>query len=238
MTFTEKPPVPEDHAAAEEHHEIRTHFEDQLHAIQVGIVDMGTMVRENIRRAGEVVTEGRLDLVDAVIEADRPINELYSELEEQVFQVLALQQPVAGDLRFLVVATRAVYEVERSGDLAVNIAKSVQRIDGVPADAVLISTLEQLIDAAATMFSRGVEAVASMDESIGLMAEEEDEATDELTSELFKAVTARQEELGLETSVALFYIGRFLERIGDHGVNLAENVTFAVSGEFPNSDES
>ena len=76
MTFTEKPPVPEDHAAAEEHHEIRTHFEDQLHAILVGIVDMGTMVRENIRRAGEVVTEGRLDLVDAVIEADRPINEL------------------------------------------------------------------------------------------------------------------------------------------------------------------
>jgi phosphate transport system protein len=102
---------------------------------------------------------------------------------------------------------------------------------------VLISTLEQLIDAAATMFSRGVEAVASMDESIGLVAEEEDEATDELTSELFKAVTARQEELGLETSVALFYVGRFLERIGDHGVNLAESVTFAVSGEFPNSDE-
>ena len=134
-------------------------------------------------------------------------------------------------------ATRAVYEVERSGDLAVNVAKSVQRVDGVPADAVLISTLEQLIDAAATMFSRGVEAVASMDESIGLMAEEEDEATDELTSELFKVVTARQEELGLETSVALFYVGRFLERIGDHGVNLAESVTFAVSGEFPNSDE-
>jgi phosphate uptake regulator len=83
------------------------------------------------------------------------------------------------------------------------------------------------------MFARGIEALATMDPAIGLAAESEDEATDDLTAELFTAVTARQDDMGLEASVALFYIGRFLERIADHGVNLAQNVTFAVTASFP-----
>lgn len=231
MTDMHTPP------AHEEHGEIRTHFEEQLHEIQVGLVDIGTMVLENIRHAGVVAVENRLDEVDAVKAADLPVNERYKELEDKVFQVLALQQPVAGDLRLLVVATRVVYEIERSGDLAVNIVKSVARIDGVPDDPELRAVLERLVDAAATMFGRGVEALATMDPEIGLLADKEDEATDRLTADLFTAVTARQEELGLETSVALFYMGRFLERIADHGVNIAENVTFAVTGVFPDSDE-
>lgn len=222
----------------EEHPEIRSHFEDQLHEIQAGLVDIGTLVLENIRHAGVVAVENRLNEIEAVKDADTPVNERYKDLEDKIFQVLALQQPVAGDLRFLVVATRVVYEIERSGDLAVNIVKSVGRIDGVPDDAGLRAVLERLVDAAATMFGRGIEALASMNPEIGVGADQEDEATDSLTADLFTAVTARQEQLGLETSVALFYMGRFLERIGDHGVNIAENVTFAVTGDFPNSDEN
>jgi phosphate uptake regulator len=83
------------------------------------------------------------------------------------------------------------------------------------------------------MFHRGIEAIATMDPDIGRGADAEDEDTDRLTSDLFAAVTARQEEIGLESSVALFYIGRFFERIADHGVNIAQNVTFAVEAQFP-----
>ncbi|MGI9529183.1 MAG: phosphate signaling complex protein PhoU, partial [Acidimicrobiia bacterium] len=204
-----------------------------LDEIRLRLVDMGTLVLANIRRAGVVVTENRLDEVDSVIAADLPINEAYDELEAKVFQILALQQPVATDLRFLVASTRILYEMERTGDLAVNIVKSMNRIDGVPAEPVLEAILGQLIDAAAGMFGRGVEAITTMDPAIGLGAETEDEETDRLTSELFSAVTARQDDLGLEASVALFYMGRFLERIADHGVNIAQNITFAVTGSFP-----
>lgn len=213
--------------------ELRHHFDDELDEIRLRLVDMGTLVLANIRRAGVVVVENRLDEVDAVIAADLPVNEAYDDLEAKVFQILALQQPVATDLRFLVASTRILYEMERCGDLAVNIVNSLNRIDGIPAEPVLQAILGQLIEAAASMFGRGVEAITTMDGDIGLGADAEDEETDRLTSELFAAVTARQDDLGLEASVALFYMGRFLERIADHGVNIAQNITFAVAGSFP-----
>jgi phosphate transport system protein len=216
--------------------ELRHHFDDELDEIRVNLVDMGTMVLANIRHSGEVVLENRLDEVDQVKEADLPINAAYEALEEKVFQILALQQPVATDVRFLVAATRILYEMERCGDLAVNIVKSLDRIHGIPSDPGLHAILAQLIQASSTMFGRGVEAITAMDADIGLGADAEDEETDQLTSELFAAVTARQDDLGLEASVSLFYIGRFLERIADHGVNIAQNITFAVTGNFPQDE--
>jgi phosphate transport system protein len=217
------------------HHEIepRHHFDDELDEIRSSLVDLGTMVLANIRRAGDAIVENQLDQVEVVAKADEPINELYQQLEEKVFHILALQQPVASDLRFLVVASRILYEMERSGDLAVNIVNSLDRIHGIPADPTLQSTLGRLAEASANMFARGIEAIATMDPEIGLHAEAEDEETDTVTADLFTAVTARQNELGLEASVALFYIGRFFERIADHGVNIAQNITFAVTAEFP-----
>ena len=235
MTDTTIPPIPEPIPTGEQH-EIRTHFEEQMDEIQVRLVDMATMVLANTRRAGDVILENRFDEVEAVMAADTPINDEYIVLEEKVFQILALQQPVASDLRFLVSATRLLYEIERSGDLAVNIVKQMKRIDGIPSDPVIHSLVARLIDAATTMFARGIEALATMDPEIGVAAEREDQATDELTAELFTAVTARQADIGLEASVALFYIGRFLERIADHGVNMAQNVTFTVTAEFPSAD--
>lgn len=212
---------------------IRKHFGEQLEEIHVKLVELGDMVLANVRRAGDVVLENKLDEVDTVKGADMPINDGYEALDDQVFQLLALQQPVASDLRFLLVSNRMLYEMERTGDLAVNIVKQLSRIDGIPADPTIHSILARLIESSAHMFQRGIEAIATMDPDIGRGADAEDEATDRATSELFAAVTARQHELGLEPSVALFYIGRFLERIADHGVNIAQHITFAVESHFP-----
>ena len=213
--------------------DIRHHFDDELDEIRTRLVELGTMVQSNIERAGRAMLENRLDEVEPIKEADKPVNEAYEALEQKVFQILALQQPVATDLRFLVAATRILYEIERSGDLAVNIAKQLGRLDGLPGDAGIHVALERLVDASAAMFGRGVEALATMDPDIGRAAESEDETTDRLTSDLFSEVTARQDSLGLEPAVGLFYIGRFLERIADHGVNIAQDVTFVVVGQSP-----
>ena len=216
--------------------ELRHHYDDELDEIRTSIIDMGTLVLANIEKAGIVITENRLDEVAEVQAADLPVNERYRSCEAKVFQVLALQQPVASDLRFLVASTRIVYEIERSGDLAVNLVTALARIDGIPADPMLESLLAQLAQASATVFRQGIEALATMDSEIGTNAEESDEVVDDLTANLYKAVTARQDELGLEAAVALFRMGRFFERIADHGVNIAENVTFMVTGAFPDED--
>jgi phosphate transport system protein len=212
---------------------LRHHYDDELEEIRANLVDFGTMVLTNIRHSGEVVTENLLDEVADVRAADGPINTKYSELEAKVFEILALQQPVARDLRFLVASTRILYELERSGDLAVNIVKTLARLDGLPSDPTIQSLLNRLSISSSKMFASGVQALASMDPQIGMDADDDDQETDKLTRDLYQAVTDRQDELGLETAVALFRMGRFFERIADHGVNIAENVTFVVTAKFP-----
>lgn len=216
--------------------DLRHHYDDELEEIRAELVDFGTMVLTNIRYSGEVVTENRLDEISAVRKADTPINVRYSELEAKVFEILALQQPVARDLRFLVAATRILYELERSGDLAVNLVKQLDRQDGLPTDHAVHALLSQLSISAGDMFALGVRAVATMDPAIGAGAEAADEETDRLTEELYQTVTDRQDSLGLETSVALFRMGRFFERIADHGVNIAENITYVVTAKFPGAE--
>ena len=216
--------------------ELRHHYDDELDEIRSNIIDMGMLVLANIQLAGLVVTENRLDEVSVVRAADLPVNERYRSCESKVFQMLALQQPVASDLRFLVASTRILYEIERSGDLAVNLVKALARIDGIPPAPAIETLLIQLAKASADVFRLGIEALATMDAEIGINAEEADEVVDNLTADLYKAVTSRQDDLGLEPSVALFRMGRFFERIADHGVNIAENVTFMVTGAFPDED--
>ena len=109
--------------------ELRHHYDDELDAIRTNIIEMGALVLANIDRAGIVITENRLDEVSEVQAADLPVNERYRSCEAEVFQVLALQQPVASDLRFLVASTRIVYEIERSGDLAVNLVNALARAE-------------------------------------------------------------------------------------------------------------
>ena len=211
--------------------ELRHHFDDELDEIREGLVEMGSLVVENTRRAGEAVVENRLDLIGPVREADEPINERYAELEKRTFEILALQQPVATDLRFLVAVTRILYEMERSGDLAVNIVNCLARQDGFPQIPQLNAILRQLVDASSGLFARAVESIVEMDPA-GETLEAADDQVDDLTAALFRSIEAHADEIGLASAVELNRLGRFLERIADHGVNIGEDVTFVVTAHF------
>ena len=216
--------------------EIRHHFDDELDEIRRGLVQMGSLVVENTRRAGEVAVDNRLDLVDAVRAGDEPITALYRTLEQRTFEILALQQPVASDLRFLVAATRILYEMERSGDLAVNIANRVAAHDGFPQLPEMRSLLERLVSESAAVFTAAVVAIANLDPEIGINAEASDDVVDDITERFFGTIHAHSAELGLDSAVELSHVGRFLERIADHGVNIAQNVTYVMTGTFPDED--
>jgi len=216
--------------------EIRHHFDDELDEIRRGLVQMGSLVVENTRRAGEVAVENRLDLVDAVRAGDQPVNALYRILEQRTFEILALQQPVASDLRFLIAATRILYETERSGDLAVNIANRVAAQNGFPQLAEIQSLLARLVTESTKIFTSAVGAIAELDPEIGINAEQSDDIVDEITERFFGTVHAHSAEIGLESAVELSHVGRFLERIADHGVNISQNVTYVMTGTFPDED--
>ena len=226
------------HQDGEGHAEIRLHYEEQLEQIRSGLVEMTSLVLENARRAGEVVIGNRLDLVDVVREADKPINALYADLHDLAFNILARQQPVAVDLRFLIATTRILYEAERSGDLAVNIVNRVAAHNGFPQIPAIHSLLTRLVEESCAMFGQAVEALESFDPDIGANAEAADDVVDTTTTRFFGTVHAHSTEIGLESAVELTHVGRFLERIADHGVNIAQNVTYVVTAVFPDAEDT
>lgn len=222
---------------AKGHGDIRRRYDEQLEEIRTGLVEMASLVLENTRRAGEVAIGNRLDLVDVVRAADKPINEMYAHLNDLAFHILARQQPVAVDLRFLIATTRILYEAERSGDLAVNIANRVAAHNGFPQLPAIHSLLTRLVEESCAMFALAIEALSSFDPEIGANAEAADDVVDTITTRFFGTVHAHSTEIGLDSAVELTHVGRFLERIADHGVNIAQNVTYVVTSVFPDAED-
>ena len=181
--------------------------------------------------------ENRLDVARTVIDADGEIDEKYSALEQRVFEIMARQQPVAGDLRFLVSITRILYDIERSGDLAVNCAKGLIRREGYTLPPAIHSLLARMSRSSAELFHKGLEALAALDASAGRRLDVADDEVDDLVGELYSAIAGRSDDIGFDVAIELSRVGRYMERIGDHAVNIAEHVTFIVTGEFPTQDE-
>jgi phosphate transport system protein len=221
------------------HHDIRVHFEEELDALRQETVRLGAMVLENTKRLSDAVLENRLELAREVVDGDREIDELYSALERRAYLIIATQQPVAGDLRFLISMTRILYELERSGDLAVNCAQGLLHHDGYELPSQLKSVLARLFAATTEIFGKGLDALADMDPTSGVWLDEEDDVVDELTAEFYRHIVGEKGRIeDVDLAVELSRTGRYLERIADHSVNVGEHVTFTITGSFPNDRES
>ena len=194
---------------------------------------MGSVVLENVRRAGDAMVEGRLELVEEVRAVDDRVDQMYLEAEKLTFGTLATQQPVAGDLRFLVAATRILYELERSGDLALNCMKMLERLNGFPYHAAITPLLEGTVVASCKVFAMGIDALDGMNSEAGVVLDKADDEVDDLVSEFYTAVGRHSTEIGLDAAIGLSRVGRFLERIADHSVNIGEHITYVVTAELP-----
>jgi phosphate transport system protein len=219
-----------------EHSDARHRFAESLEEVKTGMLELGGLVLENTRRMGEALLENRLDLARAVMTGDEEIDARYAALEFRVFEIMARQQPVAGDLRFLVSATRILYEIERSGDLAVNGAKGLLRRDGYTMPPHIHSLVARLARASSDLFADGLEALRSLDPAAATVIDHADDAVDAVVGELYRAISKNSENIGFDLAIELSRIGRYLERIGDHAVNIAEHVAFIVTGSFPGGD--
>jgi phosphate transport system protein len=214
----------------------RSQYELQLGEIRDGLVALGSLVVENLGRAGEAMRDAKLELIPAVRAADLEINDRYFDLERRTFEILARQQPVAGDLRFLVSATRIVYEQERSGDLVVNCVNMLERESGFPRVPQIAALLAQLIEASSRLLTMSVDALRTMASESGAQLDAADDEVDDLVSSYYTEIGRAADDMGLESAIALSRVGRFLERIADHAVNIGEHVTYIVTAEFPRPD--
>lgn len=213
--------------------ETRHHFHDTLDHIREGIVEVGALIVENARRAGVAITENRMELIPEVVAADQEVNSECARLEAMTFETLALQQPVAGDLRFLVSATRITYELERCGDLVVNLANVLDRMNGFPDSPRLRALVERVIEASTGLFARSMVVFQALDAEGGARLDREDDLVDDLVSDLYREIGRESDRIGLESGIALTRMGRFLERIADHGVNVGEHTTYIITSHFP-----
>jgi phosphate transport system protein len=215
--------------------EVRKGFHQQLDEIRAEIVRAGGIVIENIPRGTDVLLTADLEGANRLIDGDAELNQLTRFLEDRLYRLLALQQPMAGDLRSIVTAIRMTSEIERSGDLVVNICKGARRLYGFELDPPLRGLIARMSEQAHLLYRYAIDSYVEADANLALALGDIDDVLDRLHAEFIQAIfeTHAAAKLDLQAGVQLALIGRFYERIGDHAVNIGERVRYMVTGEIP-----
>jgi phosphate transport system protein len=210
----------------------QTHFLLELADLRRRLTDQGATVALRIVQAMRGLTERDLDALDAVTVGDAEINMNQMLIDDRAFKLIALQQPVASDLRVLVAAIKINSELERVGDLAVNIAEAARRyvaFGPLPEQELL----PRMFDIAQTMFQESLNAFVSGNLGLAQAVLERDDALDTLRAQTFRRLVDVMTDApsSVPAALELMLIARHLERIGDHATNVAEDVFFVVAGE-------
>ncbi|GAA1571607.1 phosphate signaling complex protein PhoU [Actinomadura kijaniata] len=213
---------------------MRDAYHEELDALSDKLVEMTRLVRSAMARSVTALLDADLRLSEEVISADEQINKIDTEIEETVFDLMARQQPVAGDLRTVITTLRMSADLERMGDLAVHIAKTARRRH--PETAVppeLQSTVLEMGQIAERMVAKAGSVIASKDVEMGLELDADDDAMDRLHRKLFDILLSPKWKHGVEPAIDITLAGRYFERFADHAVTVGEHVVYLVTGQRP-----
>jgi phosphate transport system protein len=215
--------------------ETRHSYHGQLDDLRVDVVRLGLMATDAIAAGTDAFLEADLAGAERVIAADKAMDELTHSLEERCYTTLARQQPMASDLRMVVAVLRTIHEIERTGDLMVNVAKTTRRLYPVELPDPIRRLVERMGQQAAVQLRVAIEAFAESDCVRAVALEDMDDVMDDLQRELFRTIFAlgRADEAGLQQMVQVALVGRYYERMADHAVNIGERVRYMVTGEMP-----
>src|SRR5262245_18230018 len=206
------------------------HFQEELEALQARLLEMGGLAEERVRAGVQGLMSRDVAPVGKVLYGDEPINELHIEVDQRCFKLLALYQPMATDLRAIVAAVKINTDLERVGDLAVNIAEAAKRYATHPPVKRLID-IPRMTDLAQAMLRDALDSYVRRDTALAQRVLNEDDVLDSLKTRIFRELLTHmlQDPATVEPSLDLILISRHLERIGDHATNVAEDVIFMVS---------
>ncbi|MGD9701816.1 MAG: phosphate signaling complex protein PhoU [Acidimicrobiia bacterium] len=215
--------------------ELRKNFHAELAAVKEELVRLAAFVTEAIPRATQVLLDQDLEGADYIISGDDEIDARTIDVEERCIQLLALQAPVASDLRHVIAALKMSAEIERSADLVVNICKAARRIYGHELDPKLRGIISKMGEQAQQLYSEAIDAYVEMDAAKAAAIDDMDSFLDGLQRQFIQAIFESHSagNIDLQVAVQLAVVARFYERIGDHAVNLGEKVRYLVTGWAP-----
>lgn len=206
------------------------HFAEELDRLKHHLLTMGGLAEEQVRSSIRALTERDARLMATVLDGDGDLNRYHVEIDDRCFKLLALHQPMAGDLRTIVAAVKINSDLERVGDLAVNIAEAAQRYVTHPPVKPLVD-IPRMADLAQSMLHDALDAFVSRDLALAQTVLDRDDGLDELKNQVFRELLTYMlgEPRTIEPALDLILVSRHLERVGDHATNIAEDVVFMVA---------
>jgi phosphate transport system protein len=207
-----------------------THFQEELDQLKGRLLEMGGLAEDRLRLAVKGLVDRDPAVLDRVLGSDAAINQLHIEVDDRCFKLLALHQPMAVDLRAIVAAVKINTDLERVGDLAVNISEAATRYLQHPPVKELID-IPRMADIAQAMLRDALDAFVRRDARLAQAVLDRDDELDGLKTDVFRELLTYmlRDQGTVEPSLDLILISRHLERIGDHATNVAEDVIFMVS---------
>lgn len=212
-------------------HARRRHFHQELDTLQERLLEMATLVEHALADATKAVIERDPSQGETLREADERIDELEIEIDERVVELLALQQPMASDLRQIIATSKVANDLERIADHAVNIARAVTRLADTPPMEKL-REIEEMIEITRTMVSDALAAYVSRNAGTARMVCLMDDRVDDLKRSVFRIVVTHmlEDPKRIGAALEILLISQNLERTADLATNICEDVVFLVEG--------
>jgi phosphate transport system protein len=211
----------------------RPHFHEELEAIELEILGMGELAERAVARSVDALVRGDVAEADDVISHDDDIDERYMDIEARALSLLALQTPVATDLRMISAIIHINLHLERIGDMAVNIAKIYRSVAELPTNSTILQQIREMDDVVRPMIRVALEAFSHRDLDLCLRLPEMDDPVDRLNLGMYEEVAAlAADPAALDWGLRMNMVARQLERVGDHAVDIGEQVGFLLTGEF------
>ena len=210
---------------------VTRHLQEELEQLKTQLLVMAGAAEEQVSAAVLSLVDRDYKLAERVLSGDDPINQFHLELDERCFQLLALHQPMATDLRIVVSAVKINSDLERIGDFAINVAEAALRYLRHPAVKPLID-IPKMADVAQGMLRDALNEYVQQDTVLAQAVLDRDDTLDGLKDQVFRELLSfmLSNPTITEPALELILISRHLERIGDHATNIAEEAIFIVSG--------
>ena len=214
--------------------EIRKAFHEEMHELEADVVRLAALATEAIEGGSRALLDFDLAAADRVIADDVVIDDLAHSIEDRTYLIMARQQPMATDLRTLVTVLRGIHELERIGDLMMNVAKATRRLYPNQLEPRVRGLIDRMREQATAQLKIAAEAFADRDVHRAGALRDMDDVMDDLQKQLFRYILSSQDhdEGAVQRAVQVALVGRHFERIADHTVNLGERVRFMVTGHF------
>lgn len=211
----------------------RRHFHDELKTIEQELVSMADMAERAVGRAVDALVRNDIVLAGEVIDQDQLIDEKYLLIHAKWLETMALQTPVAIDLRLMSSILHLLVTLERMGDQAANIAKIVKAIDGHARETSILELLREMGDLVQPMVRTAMDAFVKRDLETAMDVPDMDEPVNRLNRSMAQEVARCAPDRDvLQWAVPMLMVSRALERVGDQAVDIAEQVAFLLTGEF------